>query len=66
MGEVIAGPVDEKEDMLYAEVDLRRTTAAKRMFDVAGHYARPDVFGFTLNRGSNPILRTTDSDGTRG
>ncbi len=58
-GEIIAGPVDEREDILYAEVDLRRITAAKRMFDVAGHYARPDVFGFTVNSDPRPILRLT-------
>jgi nitrilase len=62
-GQVIAGPVDEREEILYAEVDRRQITAAKRMFDVAGHYARPDVFGFTLDRGPNPILRTIDSSG---
>ena len=61
-GEVIAGPVDNREEILVAEIDLRQITAAKRMFDVAGHYARPDVFGFAVHRGDRPILRVTGSD----
>ena len=61
-GEIVAGPVDEKEEILYAEIDLRLIAASKRMFDVAGHYARPDVFKFTVNRNANPVMRTTDSE----
>ncbi len=45
-GRVIAGPLENKEEILYAEIDLQQITAAKRMFDAAGHYARPDVFEF--------------------
>ncbi len=49
-GEIIAGPVSEKEELLYADIDLSLIAAAKRMFDAAGHYARPDVFRFEVNR----------------
>jgi nitrilase len=52
-GEVIAGPVEMKEEIIYAEIDLNLITAAKRMFDAAGHYARPDVFKFEVNREPN-------------
>jgi nitrilase len=58
-GEILAGPTSEKEEILYAEVDLSLVTAAKRMFDVAGHYARPDVFKFTLNREPNPMMHSS-------
>jgi nitrilase len=47
-GELIAGPLEATEGMLYAELDLEEIFAAKRMFDVAGHYARPDVFDFSV------------------
>jgi len=47
-GEVIAGPLEAEEGLVIAEVDLREILAAKRMFDVAGHYARPDVFDFSV------------------
>ena len=48
-GEFIAGPLPEKEEILYAEIDLKQIPAAKRMFDVTGHYARPDVFKYFIN-----------------
>ncbi len=49
-GEIIAGPVEMKEEILYAEIDLNKIIEAKRMFDAAGHYARPDVFEFKINK----------------
>ncbi len=49
-GEIIAGPVGEKEEILYAEIDLDLITVSKRMFDAAGHYNRPDVFQFKINK----------------
>jgi len=49
-GEIIAGPLKEKEGILYADIDLSDITKAKRMFDVAGHYARPDVFEYKVKR----------------
>lgn len=54
-GELIAGPVAGREEILYAEVHLSQVHAAKRMFDVAGHYARPDVFRLEVNRNTYPI-----------
>jgi nitrilase len=51
MGKVIAGPAKETQEILYAELDLELIPAAKRMFDAAGHYARPDVFRFEVNSG---------------
>jgi len=49
-GEVLAGPMEAAEGILMAEIDLGQIIEAKRMFDVAGHYARPDVFRFSVNR----------------
>ncbi len=48
-GEVIAGPVFGKETMLTAEIDLDDRTRGKFDLDVAGHYARPDVFELRAN-----------------
>jgi nitrilase len=47
-GKFIAGPLEAEEGILYAEIDLQQIIAAKRMFDVVGHYSRPDVFKFSL------------------
>lgn len=43
-GEIVAGPLVGSEGVLTAELDLGLVARAKRMFDVVGHYARPDVF----------------------
>jgi nitrilase len=48
-GEVIAGPVEEREEILYAEVDAAVAAVARREFDPVGHYSRPDVFTLTVN-----------------
>lgn len=47
-GQIMAGPLEAEEGILYADIDLSVITEAKRMFDVVGHYARPDVFNFSI------------------
>ncbi|RMH64722.1 MAG: carbon-nitrogen hydrolase family protein [Calditrichaeota bacterium] len=49
-GNYLAGPARAEETILYAELDFKLIQDAKRMFDVAGHYARPDVFQFAVNK----------------
>lgn len=49
-GKVIAGPEQARESILFADLDLSLIPASKWMLDVAGHYARPDVFRFAVNR----------------
>ncbi|MFQ5602508.1 MAG: carbon-nitrogen hydrolase family protein [bacterium] len=49
-GNFIAGPVQASEEILYADLDYKLIATSKRMFDVAGHYARPDVFRFSVNK----------------
>jgi nitrilase len=46
----LAGPVYGEETILYADLDLSRVVEAKHSFDVAGHYARPDIFELRVNR----------------
>lgn len=55
-GEFIAGPLREQEGILYAEIDPVQMRAAKWDFDVAGHYARPDVFQLTVRTGVQPMI----------
>jgi nitrilase len=56
-GEFIAGPLREAEGILYAQVDPAQMRGPKWMLDVAGHYARPDVFQLTVQREKRPMLR---------
>lgn len=49
-GEIIAGPLLEESGILIADIDLDVITSQKWMLDVAGHYSRPDVFDFKINK----------------
>jgi nitrilase len=51
-GEIVAGPLHEQQDILIAELDPDRVATARRTFDVAGHYSRPDIF--TLHVDTRP------------
>jgi nitrilase len=44
LGNVLAGPDYAGETILYATIDPAEVIRGKYDFDVAGHYARPDVF----------------------
>ena len=59
-GEFIAGPVRMKEEILYAEVDPAQMRGPKWMLDVAGHYARPDVFELIVHRKSYPMIQIAE------
>lgn len=60
-GEIMAGPLQAKEGILYAEVDLHMLRASKWNLDVAGHYARPDAFELTVRKRAAPIIRDEDT-----
>ncbi|HZH23463.1 MAG TPA: carbon-nitrogen hydrolase family protein [Solirubrobacteraceae bacterium] len=45
-GEVIAGPLYDREGLVLADCDLRAGLHAKRWFDAVGHYARDDALGW--------------------
>ncbi len=53
LGEVLAGPLYGEEGTLYAELDLGEVARGRFDFDVAGHYARPDVFRLIVNERPN-------------
>ena len=46
----LAGPVYDKETILYADIDLERIIEEKQTMDVVGHYGRPEVFTLRINR----------------
>jgi nitrilase len=49
-GRLLAGPVHKEEAILYADLDLNETVMVGQLFDVAGHYSRPEVLGLRLTR----------------
>jgi nitrilase len=42
-GSYLAGPVYDREEILYAELDPARLLEERQRFDPSGHYHRPDV-----------------------
>ena len=49
-GEIVAGPLHEEHGLLFADIEPARVAAAHRTLDVAGHYARSDIFRLTVDR----------------
>ncbi len=50
LGRFLAGPLEAAQEILYADLDMSLIPAAKRLFDAAGHYSRPDVLRFEFGR----------------
>lgn len=46
----VVEPVRGREEMLVAELDLRRLVEEKLVLDTAGHYSRPDLFELRVRR----------------
>ncbi len=62
-GEIIAGPIDG-EGILYADGSLDIVRAAKAACDIAGHYARPDIFRLLVDDRERPAAEfASDGDG---
>ena len=57
-GEVLAGPLYDREGILYTELDMTEIIRSKVDFDVTGHYARPDVFQLIINEEPMPPVKT--------
>jgi len=49
LGQVLAGPAYGSACTLMVDLDMGDITRGKYDFDVAGHYARPDVFQLCVN-----------------
>lgn len=61
-GRILAGPLEEKEGILYAEVDIDLISLERRQFDPVGHYSRPDVFRLSVDTTARSSV-VFDSDG---
>lgn len=51
-GSFVVEPVFDEETIVIAELDLTQIDKEKMTLDVSGHYSRPDVFDFAVNRKS--------------
>ena len=64
-GDVIAGPLYDREGMLVADCDLRAGLHAKRWFDAVGHYSRADVLAERRPRGPGSVAGVRPGGETR-
>ena len=62
-GKFVAGPLNATEGILYAELDPRQMNGSKWNLDVAGHYARPDVFHLTVSKEDRPMIAVAHTPG---
>jgi nitrilase len=62
-GKLLAGPAHEEETILYADVDPRIATGSRFQLDVAGHYARPDVFELRVRRRRRALVEVVEDEG---
>ena len=56
LGEVLAGPARDGEEILYADVDLDQIARGKFDLDVVGHYSRPDIFRLSVDETPRPSV----------
>lgn len=64
LGNVLAAPDFTGETIQVAELDRREIARGKYDFDVAGHYARPDVFRLHVNeRAQAPVVSNSGAAG---
>lgn len=64
LGQYIAGPVRDREDILFADLDLGAIAESRFDFDVVGHYARSDVLRLVVNE--DPLESVTFRKGSEG
>jgi nitrilase len=63
LGECLAGPAYDSEQLLFATLDLDDIARSKLDFDPVGHYARPDVFQLRVNRAPQKSVEFGRDDG---
>ena len=56
-GKILAGPATEAESILYADIRADELVGPRWQLDIAGHYARPDVFELIVHRRPRPMIR---------
>lgn len=59
-GNIVAGPVSGENTIIYAEIDRQKVTSSRRSLDIAGHYNRPDIFRFEVDRRNRDAATLTD------
>lgn len=62
LGDVLAGPVYDREAILTADIDLDDIVRGKFDLDITGHYARPDVFELKVDARARRAVEHEDGE----
>jgi len=54
--------MSQQEGILYADLDRSKITGPRWQLDIAGHYARPDIFELVVHRTPKPLLTMTHNE----
>ncbi len=61
MGEVLAGPVYDREDLVSTSINLDDIIKARYDMDPTGHYSRPDIFKLCVDETERPQISSAPS-----
>jgi nitrilase len=64
-GKVVAGPMRRETGILYVEIDVALVAPSRRTLDVAGHYARADIFELRVRRTPAAPVQFVDGEPMR-
>jgi nitrilase len=64
-GAWIEEPVAGEERLVIAEIDIARVREERQNFDATGHYARPDIFGLSVDRRRLSVAHFSEEPATR-
>jgi aliphatic nitrilase len=62
-GQVLSGPLEDKEGIVYADLDTAMAIPNRQVMDPVGHYARPDVLRLLFNRSRQASAEQTGERG---
>ncbi|MFX1513703.1 MAG: carbon-nitrogen hydrolase family protein [Promethearchaeota archaeon] len=54
-GEIVKGPLVDKEGILYVDIDPKLVIQERQNFDYSGHYSRSDLFRFEVRKTPSPL-----------
>jgi predicted amidohydrolase len=61
-GDIIAKAAANREEIIYAQIDLEEIVRAKMLIDVVGHYNRFDIFQLCVNEQKQQPMRILQLD----